>query len=244
MWDFLWFDLLYKPLYNALILLYQVSPGQDMGWAIILLTLTIRIMLLPFSFRAARSEHRLEKLQPVIDEVKERYKYNIEKQREATKRLLQKNEIGIFSSLLSLAFQVLVFVVLYKIFSSGLQLHGHNELYEFIPAPLEINPYFFDRFNLIVENQGASLFAAAMVFLSQAMSKMKHLADATTLDKVMLVALPLGTYMATIILPSSKAVFIAASVIFTICLKGVRFLVVRFVKDEELKGDIDKLWTS
>lgn len=245
MFEFIWYDILYQPLYNALIFFYTISPGKDMGLAVIFLTVAIRVVLLPFSIRSARSEHRLERLKPTIDELKVQYKYDVEKQRIAIKRLLHKNRIGVLSNVASLVFQLGVFIILYKIFSSGLQPIGHNVIYHFNIKPGVIDPYFFDWFNLIIPNTTASLFAAGVVFFHQAIRRVRHISEASTIDKALLFGLPLGTYLATIVLPSAKALFIATSVIFSLWIRLVKWVVVRYlVKDETLKQNVEDLWTS
>ncbi len=216
-----------------------------MGLAVIFLTVAIRVVLLPFSIRSARSEHRLERLKPSLDELKVQYKYDVEKQRIATKRLLHKNKIGVLSNMASLVFQLGVFIILYKIFSSGLQPIGHNVIYQFNLKPGVIDPYFFGWFNLIIPNPAASLFAAGVVFFHQAIRRVRHISEASTIDKALLFGLPLGTYLATIVLPSAKALFIATSVIFSLWIRLVKWIVVRYmVKDETLKQNVEDLWTS
>lgn len=245
MFEFIFYDLLYIPLYNLLIFLYTISPGKDMGLAVIFLTIVIRVVLLPFSIRAARSEHKLQRLQPVIDEVKTRYKYDIQKQREALKKLLKKNHIGVFSNVFSLAFQILFFVVLYSIFSSGLQPLGHNIIYGWNLDPGVIDPIFMNWFNLIVPNQTVSLIAAGVVLLHQAMRKMGQTEEMTTIDRALLFGLPIGTYLATALLPSAKGLFIITSVIFSMWIRLIRWFVVKYViKDEQLKQNVEQLWTN
>lgn len=245
MFDFIYYDLLYDPLYNLLIFLYSISPGKDMGMAVIFLTILIRVILLPFSIRGARSEHRMEKIQPKIEEIKKRYKYNVQKQREAIKELLHKNKIGVYSNIISILFQLFFIIVLYTIFSSGLQPVGKNIIYSFNLDPGVIDPYFMDWFNLIVPNQIASLIAAGVVFLHQATKRAKSLTDSSAIDKALLVGLPIGTYLATAILPSAKAVFIATSTLFSLWIRLVKWIVMKFiVKDEELKENVKQLWTS
>ncbi|MBI2410956.1 MAG: YidC/Oxa1 family membrane protein insertase [Candidatus Kerfeldbacteria bacterium] len=251
MFNFIWYEILYKPLYNLLITMYVISPpykeigGGDMGLAVIFLTILIRIVLLPFSIRSARSEHRLERLQPVFDEIKSKYRYNLERQRIATRQLLRQNNIGIFSNLFSLLFQILFFVVLYKIFSSGLQPGGHNTFYPITPRPKIIDPYFLGKLNLIVPSQAASLVAAFVIFFQQAIRRVKHISEASVIDKVLLFGLPLGIYFATIVLPASKALFITTSVIFSLWMRLIRGIVLKYVvKDEKLKENIKDLWTS
>ncbi|OGY87057.1 MAG: hypothetical protein A2233_03845 [Candidatus Kerfeldbacteria bacterium RIFOXYA2_FULL_38_24] len=240
MFTFIWYQLLYKPLYNLLILFYSASPGPDLGLAVIFLAFFIRIALLPLSFRGARSEYRLTQLEPVIEVIKKRYRYDLEKQRSAIKELLQDNKVNVFSNFFSIVFQIFFLVILYKIFASGLQLVGHNQLYDFMPDPGVIDPYFLEKINLIVPNNTASLFVAFMVFFHQAIQRVKKKADATSLEKAMLFVLPLVTYFATLLLPSAKAIFIAASVLFSLLVRGIKTIIIRlFVKDENLKANIN-----
>lgn len=216
-----------------------------MGLAVIFLTVAIRLVLLPFSIRAARSEHRMDKIRPEIDEIHHRYRHDIQKQREATKKVLHENKIGIFSNLLSLAFQLLVFLVLYDIFSSGLQLTGHNILYPFNLDPGVINSYFLNRFNMITPDWRISVFASAVVLLQQIIKRGRVTGESTFAEKALLIGLPVGVYVATIVLPSAKALFIAASVVFSLWLRLIRTIVIKyFVKDEELKQNVEQLWTN
>lgn len=238
------YDILYRPIYNALIFFYNLAPNHDMGLAVIFLTLFMRVLLLPFSIRAARSEHRLGRLEPVLEEIKKRYKYNIEKQREATKQLLKRNHIGIFSNIISLIFQLLVFVVLYAIFSSGLQVSEVNHLYFWVTHPPIIETNFLNRFSLLIPYLPASLFAAGVIFFLQAIRRVQS-TEITGLDRVMLFALPIGVFIATIALPSAKAIFIGTSALFSLWVRIVKTVVVRyFLHDEKLKTSINDLWTS
>lgn len=245
MLEFLFYDLLYIPLYNLLIFFYAISPGKDMGLAVIFLTLFIRVLLLPFSIRSARSEFRLAKIKPKIEALEKKYRHNAQRQRDKIKALLKKNKISVFGNFFSICFQILFFIVLYTIFSSGLQEVGHNVIYFFNLDPGVIDPYFLGRFNLILPHHGASIFAAGVILLSQLSKKMKPAQDMTSLDRALIIGLPLGTYFATLVLPSAKALFIATSALFTIWLRIIRWLVTKYaIKDEELKKNLESLWTN
>jgi len=52
--------LFYEPIYNGLIFLISVVPGADLGIAIILLTITVKLLILPLSHKSVKSQ-RLEK---------------------------------------------------------------------------------------------------------------------------------------------------------------------------------------
>ena len=62
--------IIYYPLYNLLIFLAWLVPGHSIGWAIILMTLIIRVLLLSPSIKAARAQVRLQMLQPEMNRIK------------------------------------------------------------------------------------------------------------------------------------------------------------------------------
>lgn len=83
---------LYRPLLNGLILLYEYIPGHDFGIAIIILTLIIRSLLYPSSIRGVRSQKALADLQPKIKEIQEKYKNNKEEQTKLLMELYKKEK--------------------------------------------------------------------------------------------------------------------------------------------------------
>ena len=66
--------ILYRPLFNLLIFLAWLMPGNNIGWAIIALTLVIRLALLPTSAKATRSQKAMQKLAPELEEIKKKIK--------------------------------------------------------------------------------------------------------------------------------------------------------------------------
>ena len=91
--------ILYKPLFNALIILYNSIPGHDFGISIIILTVAIRILLYPIVSKSVKSQKVLQDLQPKIEEIQKKFKgygFEIEYVSESdgvlqtsTKRILQ-----------------------------------------------------------------------------------------------------------------------------------------------------------
>lgn len=64
----------YDPIYNALVALVALIPGGDVGIAVIIVTVIIRLILLPFSLSAARTQRSMKILEPKIKALKETYK--------------------------------------------------------------------------------------------------------------------------------------------------------------------------
>ena len=78
----------YQPILNLLVWLYDIVPGHDIGIAIILLTIIIKLILLPLSKKAIESQKSLQDLQPKIEELKKQYPSK-EEQGKAMIRLYQ-----------------------------------------------------------------------------------------------------------------------------------------------------------
>ena len=75
-------ELLVKPIFNALMLLYSIIPGGDFGVAIILFTIFIRILIYPLVRKQLHQTKLMRKMQPEIAKIKKEAKGN--KQLEAT----------------------------------------------------------------------------------------------------------------------------------------------------------------
>ncbi|MEK7540349.1 MAG: YidC/Oxa1 family membrane protein insertase [Patescibacteria group bacterium] len=220
-----WHEVLFRPLYNLLLVLY-VFLGREMGFAIIGLVVLIRVVLLPFSFRQGRAEKRLATIQPDLEAIRKRYSHDLDKQKIETKRLLSENRIGIWANVLSLGAQFLILAVLYSIFSSAVYLDNEKELYSFIlpvfekysGGTLHVNFDFFGLFSLVLPYVWASLVAALIVFIHQSVRPSRGKGSLTALEKWMVFSLPVFTFVVTMVLPSSKAVFVGVSVLISFIL--------------------------
>lgn len=140
--------ILYQPLYNFLILLYQYLPGHDFGFAVIVLTILIRLILYPLMAQSLKSQKILSDLQPKIKEIQERFKNDKQKQAKEIFSLYQKEKINPFSSFLSILVQFPILIALYQVFWKGLNPETINHLYSFIPNPGQIDPTFLGVINL------------------------------------------------------------------------------------------------
>lgn len=162
---------LYQPLLNILILFYLYLPGRDFGVAIILLTILIKLILLPSSLEAIQSQRALINLQPKIKEIQKRYKDNREEQSRAFLDLYKKEKINPFASFLPLLLQIPIFIALYKIFLTGLDQEVlKKNLYRFIPVPKTINLNFLGIIDLTRPNFLMALLAGILQFIQSKFS--------------------------------------------------------------------------
>ena len=128
-------ELIVKPIFNALMLLYSIIPGGDFGVAIILFTIFIRILIYPLVRKQLHQTKLMRKMQPEIAKIKKEAKGN--KQLEATMQmeLYKRHGISPFQSIFILLIQLPIFIGLYYVIQI-IVLH-RNEVAKFAYAPLE-----------------------------------------------------------------------------------------------------------
>ncbi|MHB1117971.1 MAG: YidC/Oxa1 family membrane protein insertase, partial [Minisyncoccota bacterium] len=129
----------YQPLYNALVFLVSVVPGSNVGVSIILLTVGVRSVLLPFSHKSVVSQAKMREIAPHIEKLKEKHKDD--KQEQARKMMELYREYGInpFSGLLLLIIQLPIIFALYFVFFKGLPHLNEGHLYSFVHLPETVN---------------------------------------------------------------------------------------------------------
>jgi YidC/Oxa1 family membrane protein insertase len=134
---------LYVPLYNLLILLVGIVPGGDVGLAVILATLIVKLLLLPLSLGAARTQKMMKFIEPQLKELREKYKDDKEKQAKEMFALYDRYGIKPFGSFLTLLIQLPIIIGLYWVFrTEGLPHIDLTLLYSFVHAPAVISTLF------------------------------------------------------------------------------------------------------
>lgn len=153
----------YEPIYNALVFLVDIIPGGDIGLAIILLTLIIKFILLPLHRKAIISQIKLKRIEPKINEIKEKY---TDKQEQAAKtfELYKQEKINPLSGCLPILIQLPIIFALYRVFLNGFDFSSAAEhLYSFVKSPETINTNFLGAFDLGARN----LFLAVLAGITQ-----------------------------------------------------------------------------
>jgi YidC/Oxa1 family membrane protein insertase len=157
-------SLLYRPLFNGLILLYTYLPGSDFGIAIIVLTILLRIVLSPFMAQTIKSQKAISEIQPKIQEIQEKFKDDQERQIQEITNLYQEKKINPLNMFLPLLIQLPLLIALFQVFSKGLKLNAMDSLYGFVPHPGEINYTFLGLMNLSQPNIILAVFSAVSQF--------------------------------------------------------------------------------
>jgi YidC/Oxa1 family membrane protein insertase len=88
------------------------------GWAIILMTFTVRILILPLTFKGVKSMQRLQVLQPKIKEIQERYKDDRQRMNQEVMAFYQREKVNPLGSCLPLLLQIPFFISLFYLLRS------------------------------------------------------------------------------------------------------------------------------
>jgi len=134
--------ILWRPLFNVLILLCYYLPGNNLGLSIIFLTLMIRLILYPLQAKASKSQLALQALQPKMKAIQKQHKGDREGQAKAMMELYKTEDINPFFSFLVMLIQFPILIVLYRLFWNGIQEENFVYLYNFVQRPEIINPIF------------------------------------------------------------------------------------------------------
>ena len=111
-------------------------PGS-WGWSIILLTFTVRLAILPLTFKGVKGMQRLQVLQPKIKEIQERYKDDKQRMNQEVMAFYQREKVNPLGSCLPLLLQIPFFISLFYLLRSD----------EF-KADIAANPGFYPIDNL------------------------------------------------------------------------------------------------
>jgi len=239
--SFIWQQLLYRPLLNILIFLYNTIAFKNMGVAIIELTVAIRLILISPSLKALRAQIALQKLQPEIDKIRKKYKDDKQKQNKATMEFYQKNKINPLSSCLPTLIQLPILIALFWIFRDALNSNNMHLLYPFVQNPGQVNTYFL---GMNLSNKGnwilAILAAVSQFWQSKMiMPKMQPGAQGmqSMLTNQMIYFMPLITLVFALQFPAGLALYWVTTTVFAV---ATQWFVLKDSKKENFGEEANK----
>lgn len=183
--------LFYQPIFNLLMALVLVMPGHDIGLAIVLLTIIVRLILWPLSARALRSQRALQEVQPKIEDLKKKYATDKEELGRRLMTLYKEEKVNPASSCLPLLLQLPVFIALYSALSHGLESSGFEALYSFVPNPGTIDSKLFGLLDLSASNPVLAVLSGISQYFQARMTITRPKPDSVpgSEDERMLVAM-------------------------------------------------------
>jgi len=200
----------YQPILSLLIFFYERLAWHDLGIAIILLTIALRIVLFPIFYKGAHHQSLMTALQPKIKKIQTDHKDNKETQAKALMALYKEHKLNPLSGLFLILLQLPIFIALFQVFSKELT----NEIFQ--------NHIFLGFINLTEANIALAICAAALQYVQGKLSlprgtqeepSQNPLAQAS---KMMVYFAPGLTLIVLLNLPAALGIYWAVSTPFSI----------------------------
>lgn len=214
----------YQPILNLVIFLINISPGHDLGVAIILLTIIIKLILYPLSRKSLEGQKALQDLQPKINELKKKYKDNKEAMGKAMMGLYKENKVNPLSSCLPLLVQMPFLFAVFRVFRNGME-NSLDLVYPFIHTPETINYISLGFIDLSQRNIPIAVLAGLaqywqtkMMMSKRPQIKTKGAKDedmAAIMNKQMLYFMPALTVFIGVSFPGGLALYWLMTTLFT-----------------------------
>lgn len=118
--DFGWFDFIARPCLWIMNYIHQIIPNY--GVAIIILTILIKVILWPLGQKSYKSMNQMKRMQPLMTEIREKYKNDKRKMNEETMALYRTYKVNPMGGCLPMVAQIPVFFAFYKMLYEAVEL--------------------------------------------------------------------------------------------------------------------------
>lgn len=165
-------EILYRPIFNILVIFLAIFWG-NLGIAIVLLTLTIRLLMIKQTLAGNDMQKGMSNLQPKLNAIQEKYKDDKKKLSEETMKVFKTDGKGAFKGCLMMLIQIPVFIGLYFVVRkiSANQIPTER-LYSFMHGigvqyldPANIKHHFLGMDLLATKNIALTIAAAVFTYL-------------------------------------------------------------------------------
>ncbi len=167
--SFIWHTFFFDPIYNSLVFFIDVVPGGDIGIAIICTVVLVKLVLLPLSLKATRTQLAMRAIEPELANIRKEYKDKREVQALKTMELFKKAEVNPFSSIILLFIQIPVIFALYFSVNTGggvaLPAINTDILYSFIPNPETVTMIFFGFIDIAAKSLPLAILAGVTQYI-------------------------------------------------------------------------------
>jgi len=201
---------IYNPILSVLLFIYNSITFSDLGVAIIVLTIFIRIVLFPLFYKGAKDQAIMQKLQPHIKKIQLDHKDDKEKQAKELLDLYKKYNFNPFFGIFSIIIQLPIFFALFKMFGRELGNLGVT------------STLMFGVFDLGTKGIVLPIIAAALQYIQGKLSmpdtKKNQTGDnpLASVGKTMVYIGPILTLLIFSNLPSALSVYWIVSSLFAI----------------------------
>ena len=216
-------QIFYQPFLNILVVIYYglklvMGDQADMGIAVILFTIVVRILMLPLTVSGDRSEAERRRMEEEVDKIKKEFAADPVARDAHIKALMRSNKRVVVSSTINLVVQTVLALMLWRIFAQGLLGADFHLLYDFVPQPkAPFNLTLMGKYDLTHSNPTLNALQSILIFVMEAEAGLFSPFPITKQDIILMqLTLPIGSYIIFSQLPAGKKLFIITSLIFSI----------------------------
>ncbi|HEX7018275.1 MAG TPA: YidC/Oxa1 family membrane protein insertase [Patescibacteria group bacterium] len=231
---------IYQPFLNLLVFIYWLlglgTQGQpDMGVAVIILSVIIRVILLPMSLTGSRSEPKKREIADKVRQLHELYASDPVKFKQEKKKIFKKSTPVVVGEIISLVVQVVTALMLWKIFASGLSGQDLHLLYDFMPrVEMPFNLNFLGRYDLTHTSLTLNLLQSVLIFILETVSLYTSPYPTSRHEVIRLqLILPVVSFIIFMGLPAGKKLFVITALCFSIVLTIVKAVRRRFLEYQD-----------
>ncbi len=215
----LFHTILYQPIFNLFVELYNILPGHDVGVVIFVVTVIIRVVLYPLTTSSIKAQKSMAELQPKLQAIQKEFANDKQKQAQATMELYKNNKINPLSSCLPMLIQLPILIALFWVLRDGLASTKLAEnLYSFVHNPGTINVISLGFIDLAKPSIVLAVLAGAAQFLQaktlshkqppkEAAAGGKDEGMAAMMNKQMLYMMPIMTVIIGIRFPAGLTLY-------------------------------------
>ena len=111
--------LIYRPLGWIIKLIFDLVSNY--GWAIIIFTIIVKLILLPLNIKSQKAMKKQQKIQPIIVELQKKYANDQQKLQQEMMKIYKENNISMFGGCLPLLIQFPILIGLYRVIQSPIK---------------------------------------------------------------------------------------------------------------------------
>ncbi len=212
---------IYQPFFNLLVFIYWLlglGGTPDMGVAVIILSFLIRVLLLPTTIAADKTEKQRHEIGKKLKELEKKYANEPIRFKEERRKLMKKSKGAIISEVFNLGIQIMVALMLWRIFKTGLEGKDIHLIYDWMPhVDLPFNLMFLGKYDLSKPSFTLNLIQSLAIFVFESILAISAPYRVSRKDVIrMQLVLPVVSFLIFMFLPSGKKLFIITSLAFSI----------------------------
>lgn len=150
-----WHTFFFDPVYNLLVFVIDTLPSADVGLAVIISVIVVKLLLLPLSLKASRTQVIMQAIQPELKAIQEKYKNSREDLAKHIMEVYRREKVNPFSIFSKLLIEIPIIIALFLTVRS-LPTIQIDFLYSFIQNPDVVNMFFLG----IIDMGGRNMFLA------------------------------------------------------------------------------------